>query len=43
MQREAEAPLEAIRDMVNKLQAYTIPKGVRGEVKLCAGAEKHNE
>lgn len=39
MQRESEAPLVAIRDMVNKLQAYTIPKGVREEVKLCAGAE----
>ena len=33
----------AIRDMVNKLQAYTIPKGVREEVKLCASAEKQNE
>lgn len=41
MQRESEAPLVAIRDMANKLQARTIPKGVREEVKL--GAERHSE
>lgn len=43
-QRESEAPLVAIRDMVTKLQADTIPEGVRVEVKLWAGTEKkHNE
>ena len=43
MQRESEAPLVAIRDMVNKLQAYMIPTGAREEVELSAGAEMHNE
>lgn len=43
MQREAESPLVAIRDMVNKLQAYMFPEGVREEVKLCVSAEKQNE
>lgn len=33
----------AIRDMVNKLQAYMIPTGAREEVELSAGAEMHNE
>lgn len=43
MQRESETPLVAIRDMVNKLQAHTIPKGVRKEVELHASAEKQIE
>lgn len=43
MQQESEAPLVAIRDMVNKLQAYMIPTGAREEVELSAGAEMHNE
>ena len=33
----------AIRDMVNKLQAYMIPTGAREEVEPGAGAEMHNE
>lgn len=33
VQRESEAPSVAIRDMVSKLQAYVVPKGVREEVR----------
>lgn len=43
MQQESQAPSVAIRDMVNKLRACTIPKGVRGKVKLSASAEKHSD
>ena len=43
-ERQREAPIMAIRDVVNKLWASTLPGGAESEyMKLCAGAEKQNE